>query len=361
MKIKILESSGWYRNFVGSEFEVDEYDKDSRLRFCVDGQGWVYESDCVITELPESFCVKRYCLRQKWKKYIKWLNKTYNKEYYDNVGSYYGCDMGSCWSLATPLGTEIHIDDMIKHIQYIEYHQYIKGGEQLPTLPFYKEPQFTDKLEYEFDLTTNHGRLAYAKKYYPIGTKYIPLSDSGQAYDGIEISEYKPRIWVNDRDSTNGIKVGRVGLIYHEKSNKWAEILKQEINMNTQKLSRKGLKEIHSVACSTWKLTLEGWGSRNPLEDYIELSQKEIDMMFNASDDNQKSILSKYLKQDDGSIDVTKFNVSGKGFCDNNYYIIRDREIGKYKRKSFLLSSQYSWEFREDEIGELCLIPTKKK
>ena len=246
-------------------------------------------------------------------------------------------------------------------MEYMESQQHINGGEQ-----FHKESQLIVKMdkilkEDEFDLTTNEGRLAYARQHYPIGAKYVPLSDSGQAYDGIEISEYKPRIWVNDRDSTNGIEVGRVGLIYHEKSNKWAEIIKEEINMNTQKLSRQGLKEIHSIACSTWKITLEGWGSRNPLEDYIILSQKEIDMMFNASDDNQKSILSKYLKQDDGSVDVTKFNVSGKGFCDNNHYIIRDREIGKYKRKSFLLSSQYSWEFREDEIGELCLIPTKKK
>ena len=76
--------------------------------------------DTVITELPESFYVKRCDDREKWKKYIKWLNKTYNKEYYDNVGTYYGCDMGSCWSFASPIGTEIHIDDMIKHIDYME-------------------------------------------------------------------------------------------------------------------------------------------------------------------------------------------------------------------------------------------------
>ena len=209
-------------------------------------------------------------------------------------------------------------------------------------------------MEYEFDLTTNEGRLAYAKKHYPIGTKYIPLSDSGQAYDGIEISEYKPRIWVNDRDSTNGIEVGRVGLIYHEKSNKWAEIIKEETNMETQKLSRQGLKEIHSIACSSWKLTLEGWGSRNPLEDYIELSQKEIDIMFDAADNKQKSILSKYLKQDDGSVDL-----SGYGISYSN--IIEIRKSGEYEDKSFWLSESYNWEIKKDSIGKLCLIPTKKK
>ena len=82
MKIKILKSSGWYRNFVGSEFEVDEYDKDhTRLPFKISGMGWVYESDCVITELPESFCVKGCDDGIKWGKYIQWLNKNYNTDF----------------------------------------------------------------------------------------------------------------------------------------------------------------------------------------------------------------------------------------------------------------------------------------
>jgi hypothetical protein len=365
MKVKILKSSGSNEHFVGSEFEIDQYVVDDYLGFHIEGIGWIYRPHCVITELPESFSVKRCDDGIKWGKYIQWLTKKCGKKLDGSSYKYYGlkttgvCFNGGIGFGNKIVGTEIHIDDMIKHIDYMEYmesQQHINGGEQ-----FHKESQLIVKMdkilkEEEFDLTTNEGRLAYARQHYPIGTKYVPLSDSGQAYDGIEISEYKPRIWVNDWDSTNGIKVGRVGLIYHEKSNKWAEII-----MDTQKLSRQGLKEIHSIACSSWKITLEGWGSRNPLEDYIELTQEEVNNMFDASDNNQKSILSKYLKQDDGSVDVTKFNVSGKGFCDNNHYIIRDREIGKYKRKSFLLSSQYSWEFREDEIGELCLIPTKKK
>jgi hypothetical protein len=79
MKVKILKPSGWYRNFGGSEFEVEEYYKNqNHLRFGVSGMGWVYESDCVITELPESFCVKRCDDGIKWGKYIDWLNKTYN-------------------------------------------------------------------------------------------------------------------------------------------------------------------------------------------------------------------------------------------------------------------------------------------
>jgi hypothetical protein len=46
--------------------------------------------------------------------------------------------------------------------------------------------------------------------------------------------------------------------------------------METQKLSRKGLKEIHSVACTTWKTNLENYSKRNTLEDYIELTNIEV-------------------------------------------------------------------------------------
>ncbi len=258
MKIKILESSGWYKNFVGGEFEVDEYDIDeNRLRFKVNNQGWIYIFDCVITELPESFCVKICDDIEKWNKYVYWLNKTYRWGFNGLLRKYYGY-INECGSFSDdePFGTEIHIDDMIKHIDYMESQQHINGGEQ-----FSKESQLT-------------------------------------------------------------------------------------VKMNTQKLSRQGLKEIHSIACSSWKLTLEGWGSRNPLE--------EIDIMFDAADNKQKSILSKYLKQDDGSVDL-----SGYGISYSN--IIEIRKSGEYEDKSFWLSESYNWEIKKDSIGKLCLIPTKKK
>lgn len=348
MKVKILESSGWYKIFVGSEFDVDVYDRNhTRLPFKISGMGWVYESDCVITELPESFCVKRCDDREKWKKYIKWLNKTYNKEYYDNVGTYYGCDMGSCWSLASPIGTEIHIDDMIKHIDYMESQQHIKGGEQ-----FHKESQLTVNMNKEFDLTTNEGRLAYARQHYPIGTKYIPLDCGGILFSNRYISQYDAKFW----EGGSSIEVGS-GLIYH--NGKWAEIIKEETNMNTQKLSRKGLKEIHSVACPNWKDVLEHYGSRNPLEDYIELTQGEVNNMFDACTKDQLPIVSKYLKQDDGSVDLSK--IACEVYLDSQQAMIEIRNRYEYCDKAFWLTNSYDWEIKKDSKGQLCLIPTKKK
>jgi len=168
----------------------------------------------------------------------------------------------------TSFGTEIHIDDMIKHIDYMESQQHIKGGEQ-----FSKESQLTVKME-------------------------------------------------------------------------------------KQKLSRQGLKEIHSVACSSWKETLEQFGRRNPLEDYIELSQEEINIMFDACTKEQLPIVSKYLKKDDGSVNVSNFSGDIRN---GDKDIIRIRKYEEYTDKGFWLSNDYDWEIKTDSDSELCLIPTKIK
>ena len=290
MKVKILKSKNettWYKHFVDSEFEVGEYDRNNtRLPFKISGMGWVYESDCVITELPESFCVKGCDDGIKWGKYIQWLNKNYNTDFcgriFNSDRPYYGVINDEGWGIKIPFGTEIHIDDMIKHIDYMESQQHINGGEQ-----FSKESQLIAKMD---------------------------------------------------------------------------KILKEETNMNTQKLSRKGLKEIHSVACPSWKTTLEHTGSRNPLEDYIELTQEEVDKMFEACTKEQLPIVSKYLKQDDGSVDLTKITVGQvNSIWLDGESIIEVRNRGEYKDKSFWLNDIFNWEIKKDSKGLLCLIPTKNK
>ena len=443
MKVKILrgDRGKWYHNTdnIGKEFLVDKYHIDMLLEFRIEGGYWVDRDDCVITELPESFCVQRCDDNNPddWNKYIQWLNKqkNYPIPMFGGVSryKYYGVDGENLHSdYLHPFGVEIHIDDMIKHIDYMESQQHIQGGEQfskesqliakmdeiikqeefvdadgqqfvigawyemmgqvdsyrkcssLPTndklpylvgvtrgtykkndnevyatqlsrfkrVPDYKVEKYLPKDE--FDLTTDKGRLAYARKHYPIGTRYIPLYRCGERYNTIIGT-----INYNIITQTNGNLEGGNGFIYA--NGNWAEIIKENKNMNTQKLSRKGLKEIHSVACSAWKTILEDYGKRNPLEDYIELTQEEVNEMFNACTKEQLPIVSKYLKQDDGSVDVTKFTVARSGIGDNNYYIIRDREHGEFSKKSFLLSDRYNWEIKKDELGQLCLIPTKKK
>lgn len=218
-----------------------------------------------------------------------------------------------------------------------------------------------DGVEHEDRQVWNKWRLAYARKHYPIGTVIKSMST------GNELTlTGEPVIF----STLNGSLICTASkdlspFIYSD--GEWAEIISKsnriETSMEAQKLSREGLKEIHSVACPAWKEVLEHYGSRNPLENYIELTQNEVNKMFKACTQEQLPIVSKYLKQDDGSVDVTKCVVKNKGILteDELFYMIRDREFGEYKNKSFLLSPQHDWEIKEDKLGYLCLIPTKKK
>ena len=346
MKIKILrgDRGKWYYNTdnIGKEFRDIEYIGSSSFRFLIKGSYWVDKDDCVITELPESFCVKR-CddnNRDDWNKYLQWLNKqkNYPIPMFGGVDryKYYGVNGENLHSdYLYPFGTEIHIDDIIKHID------------------FYSEPMVIESKE-EFDLTTLEGRIYYVRKHYPIGTKFIPLNSDGIPFYSIKKIDYTPRYFGSCIE-------GGFGYIYA--NGKWAEIInevKEETKMETQKLSRQGLKEIHSVACGGWKEILEKYGTTNPLEDYIELTQEQVDTMFNSCTKEQLPIVSKYLKQDDGSVDLSK--IACEVYLDSQRAMIEIRNRYEYCDKAFWLNDVYfNWEIKKDSNDNLCLIPTKKK
>jgi len=257
----------WYSDRIGDELYVD-YNVESvgNPFIYTKNHHYIRSCDSVITEIPESFCVKRCDDEEKWNKYINWLNKTYESEL-GKYWEYYGIWENGFYCNDKPFGTEIHIDDMIKHIDYMERH--IKGGEQ-----FHKESQLTVKME-------------------------------------------------------------------------------------TQRISREGLKEIYSVACDEWQGKLKSFGYRNPLENYIDLTNEEVNEMFFASNDKQKSILSKYLKQDDGSVDLSKIDC--EVYLNSQIAMIEIRNRYEYCDKAFWLTNRYDWEIKKDSKGQLCLIPTKKK
>jgi hypothetical protein len=215
----------------------------------------------------------------------------------------------------------------------------------------------------EFDMTTNEGRLAYAKRNYPVGTRYIPLDyKTGHTYPQSCKSRFTPQVTISPYANYHNDLDAGVGYIYVHKLNKWAEIIKEE-KMETQKLTRAGLKEIHSVACSAWREKLENYGKRNILEDYIELTQDEVDEMFDARVNSiQYDVLSTHLKENDGSVDVASLQLkNGSGFFKDEKGFLTKRIDGEYENKSFFLNDNYNWEIIKDSNGMLCLIPTKKK
>lgn len=67
--------------------------------------------------------------------------------------------------------------------------------------------------------------------------------------------------------------------------------------MERQIITRENLKAIHDVACDGWKTKLADYAKRNPFQLEIELTQAEIDEMFNASDAGQTKVLKKFFSR----------------------------------------------------------------
>ena len=67
--------------------------------------------------------------------------------------------------------------------------------------------------------------------------------------------------------------------------------------MENQIITRENLKQIHDVACDGWKTKLADYAKRNPFQLEIELTQAEVDEMFNASDASQTKVLKKFFSR----------------------------------------------------------------
>lgn len=61
--------------------------------------------------------------------------------------------------------------------------------------------------------------------------------------------------------------------------------------MTTFKITRSQLKQIHDIACNSWKSKILDYAKRSPLEDIIEFTYVEVKEMFDAADSSQKKTL----------------------------------------------------------------------
>jgi hypothetical protein len=76
--------------------------------------------------------------------------------------------------------------------------------------------------------------------------------------------------------------------------------------MENNKITREGLKELHDIACSTWKQKLENIANRNPFNCDITVSDDEINEMFTAADEKQLKVVKKYFTKPESIIDKVK-------------------------------------------------------
>lgn len=145
----------------------------------------------------------------------------------------------------------------------------------------------------------------------------------------------------------------------------WDELVNGKQNKIT--VTKEQLKEIHDVACDSWKSKIEKYTLRNPFGNTIEFKQIEINEMFEAATATQKPVLvsifgeqTKVIDLSTGKLDDKKLfrNPDDSSHSDN--FLIAIRGAGNLCSKAFYLNEMFNWEIVTDNQGIKCLVPTRK-
>jgi hypothetical protein len=72
------------------------------------------------------------------------------------------------------------------------------------------------------------------------------------------------------------------------------------------------LKEIHDIACHTWKEIILGYAARDAFGDTVELTAREVDGMFDAATKEQLPVLNKIFGEREEKIDFDKIKTGSK-------------------------------------------------
>lgn len=136
-------------------------------------------------------------------------------------------------------------------------------------------------------------------------------------------------------------------------------------NQNKVEITRKQLKEIHDVACTTWQEKIKTrYATRNPWGETIWFIQDEIDEMFKAARNNQITVLENIFGKQTKEIDLSTGKVDKLELFNPHPYsntsLIVVRNGLEYGYKAFLLNDKYNWEIITDSAGCKCLVPTRK-
>lgn len=128
---------------------------------------------------------------------------------------------------------------------------------------------------------------------------------------------------------------------------------------NNVEITRKQLKNIHDIACSTWQKKIETeYATRNPWGDTIEFTQAEVDAMFGAATSSQKEVLEDIfgkqhgeldLRSDDINLEVDGLPVFGRS-CDRSNESLIGLPLEESTKNVFYLNKNYEWVLKGNKL-----------
>jgi hypothetical protein len=128
------------------------------------------------------------------------------------------------------------------------------------------------------------------------------------------------------------------------------------------KIERKQLQVIYDIACSDWKVKIEGIAKGQPFGDEIELTESQVGEMFKAATLTQLPVLvdifgkqSKQSKELDFRVDIDTIIDDLKIFGDvqtpnDQAFIVLPHIETEEDKNKFYLNPNYNWELVDDEL-----------
>ncbi|MEI6882772.1 MAG: hypothetical protein WCK82_15740, partial [Bacteroidota bacterium] len=129
--------------------------------------------------------------------------------------------------------------------------------------------------------------------------------------------------------------------------------LTEEKLETTVKIERKQLQVIYDIACSDWKVKIEGIAQGQPFGDEIELTESQVDEMFKAATATQLPVLvdifGKQSKELDFRVDIDTIIDDLKIFGDvqtpnDQAFIVLPHIETEEDKNKFYLNPNYNWE-----------------
>ena len=302
-------------------------------------------------QLPKSFACTN-TNQELWDKFIKWLNKEHDKGFggHSSYCPYYGIGTDE---LADNFSSKHNFDTILTLEEWDE----IVNGTQTK-----KEKVMIDKkneLPKSFACRNTNQKL---------WGKYIKWlnKEHNKNFDGNSSSCWYYGINKNEVADNHSSKHDFDTILSLEE---WNEIVnktqtKTEKVMKKYEITRAQLKEIHDIACDSWKCKIQTYTLRNPFGNTFEFTQTEVDEMFKAATANQMPVLEGIFGKQTREIDLSTGFVDGNGLFNSNGELTNAlmcvRLGGKYANEAFVLNNDYDWEILKDVHGQLCLVPTRK-
>jgi hypothetical protein len=232
-------------------------------------------------KLPEYFAIKRNAEDPRWNEYIKYLNKRFGVSLDGTAQSYpyYGYS-GSNHHMSMYEVNPSHFLNPVTVLTLDEFFD-ITDGFVFPEKWCIKDGLNSEVTKYFNENGTSHYTGTTNQIFHYPAYNGICLHSSKLAgYTEISIEQFKKYV------------------------------LKQDTMKNTT-VKKSELEQIHNVACSTWKSKIAELTLRNPFGELIELTQTEVDEMFDAATASQLPVLYKIFGERE-KIDFDKIKMGSK-------------------------------------------------